>query len=226
MSNAVILTSGGQDSATCLALARSAGHNCYCLSICYGQKNVVELNAAKNLAKHFNAIEHQILNLDLSQFGGSSLTDHDIQIEDYKGDGQIPNTYVPARNTIFLSLALAYAEVVQANTIYIGVSSADYSGYPDCRPAYIDAYKTMAGLATKAGVEGNPIDIITPLLHLTKAETVKLGVAHGVDYSQTVTCYRATEEGLACGRCDSCTLRAKGFQEAGVADPTRYIHSA
>lgn len=219
---AVILVSGGLDSATCLAYAKQKGFDCYALSFDYGQRNRAELQAAKNVVKVLGAKEHRIISLALNELGGSALTDKNIEVPDYKGDHKIPSTYVPARNTIFLSIALGWAEVLDAHDIFTGVSAVDYSGYPDCRPEYIEAFQTMANLATKTGVEGNPISIHTPLIHLNKAETIELGLSLGVDYSITVTCYRANENGEACGQCDSCMLRKKGFEAAAVSDPTRY----
>lgn len=217
---AVILLSGGLDSVTALSVAREK-YECYALSFSYGQRHDAELNAAKKIAEHFNVAEHRILNIDLGQLGGSALTDSSIDVPESPGEG-IPVTYVPARNTIFLSYALAWAEVLDAHDIFIGVNAVDYSGYPDCRPEYIDAYSKMANLATKTAVEGQPVKIHTPLINLTKAEIIKLGIEHQVDYSMTVSCYSANEYGEACGRCDSCQLRRKGFEEAGLKDPTRY----
>jgi 7-cyano-7-deazaguanine synthase len=220
---AIILLSGGLDSTTCLAYAKSLGYDCHALSFSYGQRHNVELEAAKRIAKQFGA-KHHIFNIDISQFGGSALTDASFVVPDHDpSKNTIPVTYVPARNTIFLSIALAHAEVVGASAIFIGVSARDYSGYPDCRPAYIEAFQTMANLATKAAVEDHQfIKIETPLIHLSKAETVELGLSLGVDYSLTVSCYRANEAGEACGNCDSCTYRKKGFADLGVNDPTHY----
>lgn len=224
MSNkAVVLLSGGLDSTTCLAIAKSQGYDCYALSISYGQKHNAELNAAKRIAEHYQVIEHRIIEIDIRQFGGSSLTDDNIDVPDYSGEGGIPNTYVPARNTIFLSIALGWAEVVNADNIFIGVSSVDYSGYPDCRPEYILAFQNMAGLATKSGVEGHPIRIHAPLVYLSKAETIRIGTELGVDYGLTTSCYRASLDGEACGECDSCVLRRRGFEELDIPDPTNYI---
>ena len=205
---------------TALSLARKK-YECFALSFSYGQRHDAELNAATNIAKHFQVTEHKILNIDLGQLGGSALTDTSIDVPETHTDG-IPVTYVPARNTIFLSYALAYAEVLDARHIFIGVNAVDYSGYPDCRPEYIDAFSSMANLATKSAVEGNKLTIHTPLINLTKAEIIKLGINNGVDYSMTVSCYSASADGKACGRCDSCYLRKKGFEEAGVTDTTRY----
>ena len=218
---AVVLLSGGLDSSTCLAWA-AAQFDCYALSFMYGQRSTSELEAAKRLAQHY-ALDHRIINIDLGQLGGSALTDHSLNIPEHAAEG-IPITYVPARNTIFLSYALALAEVKHASHIVIGVNSVDYSGYPDCRPEYIDAFEKMANLATKAAVEDQTLTINTPLLHLSKAKIIELGLAHGLDYSQTVSCYQADMQGHACGRCDSCRLRHQGFVEAGIDDPTLYIN--
>lgn len=217
---AVVLLSGGLDSSTCLAWA-AAKYDCYALSFMYGQKATSELLAAQQLAQQY-AIEHRVINIDLGTIGGSALTDSNLAIPEQEEDG-IPITYVPARNTIFLSYALALAEVKEADAIVIGINAVDYSGYPDCRPEYIDAFTKMANLATKAGIEGHPIKIETPLLHLSKANIIRLGLEHGLDYAQTVSCYQADTTGRACGKCDSCRLRQLGFVEAGIADPTRYI---
>ncbi|MDH5764645.1 MAG: 7-cyano-7-deazaguanine synthase QueC [Gammaproteobacteria bacterium] len=218
---AVILLSGGLDSATTLACARSDGFQCYALSFDYGQRHRAELDAAQRVARSLGVEQHRTLNLDLGVLGGSALTDMSIDVPDHASEG-IPVTYVPARNTVFLSYALAWAEILQADDIYIGVNAVDYSGYPDCRPEYIKAYTTMANLATKVGVEGHKIQIHTPLIDLTKAEIIRLGTEKGVDYSQTVSCYAADQEGKACGVCDSCRLRARGFEEAAMPDPTYY----
>ena len=220
---AVILFSGGLDSTTCLAIAKHQGFDCYALSFDYGQRQHAELNAAQTLATLFNVIEHRIITISIGELGGSALTDHTIEIPKNKLSTQIPTTYVPARNTVFLSIALGWAEILDAQDIFIGVSAIDYSGYPDCRPEYIEAFQAMANLATKKGIEGSSIIIRTPLIHLNKAETIQLGLTLGVDYRKTVSCYQATEHGTACGRCDSCLLRKKGFQEAGLEDPTRYV---
>lgn len=218
---AVILVSGGLDSATTLAIAREQGFECYALSFDYGQRHRCELTASDVVAESLGAAEHRTLSLDLRQFGGSALTDDAIDVPDSGGEG-IPVTYVPARNTVFLSLALAWAEVLEARDIFIGVNAVDYSGYPDCRPEFIQAFERMANLATKAGVEGHPVTIHAPLIELSKAEIIQAGTRLGVDYAQTVSCYNPTPEGLACGRCDSCRLRAEGFAAAGLPDPTRY----
>lgn len=220
-SKAVVLVSGGLDSTTVLAIARSQGRDCYALSFDYGQRHRAELLAADRIAQAMGAIEHKTIPLDLRSIGGSALTDDAIAVPEHSGEG-IPVTYVPARNTVFLSIALGWAEVLGANDIYIGVNAVDYSGYPDCRPEYIKAFTDMANLATKAAVEGQPLHIHTPLIDLTKSEIIKQGIALGVDYSLTVSCYQADDEGRACGRCDSCYLRQQGFMEAGVTDPTRY----
>lgn len=219
---AVILVSGGLDSTTCLAIAKNQGYECYALSFDYGQKQKAELDFAKNIAISMGAKEHKIIKLPISEFGGSALTDAKIDVPDYRGDGEIPVTYVPARNTIFLSMALGWAEVLGVHDIFIGVSAVDYSGYPDCRPEFIGAYQKMANLATKAGIEGGRFKIHTPLIKLSKADTIKAGMQLGVNYSMTVTCYQTDKQGRACGRCESCYLRKQGFKDAGVEDPTRY----
>lgn len=225
---AVVLLSGGLDSTTTLAIARDEGYDTYCLSFRYGQRHAVELQCAKNIAKVFGARQHIVVDVDLRTFGASALTETDIDVPKDRSDAEmgdgIPITYVPARNTIFLSYALAYAEVLVADTIFIGANAIDYSGYPDCRPEYIEAYQTMANLATQAGVEGKTkLRIRAPLIDKTKAEILQIGAALGVDYSHTLSCYDPDAEGRACGRCDSCLLRKKGFTEAGIPDPTRYI---
>jgi len=219
---AVVLVSGGLDSATVLAIAKQAGYQCYALSFDYGQRHRSELAAAATVAKHLGAITHRTFVLDLAQFGGSALTDSSIEVPKQYEAG-IPVTYVPARNTVFLSIALAWAEVLGAYDIFIGVNAIDYSGYPDCRPEYIEAYQRMATLATKTGVEGQRIQISTPLLHLSKAEIIQRGIGLGLDYALTLSCYDPNEQGLACGQCDSCRLRREGFSEAGLADPTKYV---
>ena len=221
-SRAVILLSGGLDSATALAIARQSGHECYCLSLEYGQRHHTELEAAKRVASNLGAKEHRILTLDLAAFGGSALTDSRIAVPVEGVQSGIPVTYVPARNTIMLSLALAWAEVLGSRDIYVGVNAVDYSGYPDCRPEYIAAFRSMANLATKAGVEGEHLAIHAPLIDLTKAEIIRRGHALGVDYGLTISCYQADEAGRACGVCDSCRLRREGFAAAGVPDPTLY----
>jgi len=222
---AVVLLSGGLDSATVLALARAQGFQCFALSVDYGQRHHSELAAAPRVAVTLGACEHRVINIDLTAFGGSALTDSRIAVPEQSGEG-IPLTYVPARNTIMLSLALAWAEVLDAQDVFIGVNAVDYSGYPDCRPAFIEAFERMANLATKAGVEGKRLSVHAPLLHLSKAEIIQRGLAAGVDYAQTVSCYQADAAGRACGVCDSCRLRRAGFLAAGVTDPTHYAHSS
>ena len=219
---AVILTSGGLDSATVLAMAHSQGVECYALSFDYGQRHRAELAAAARVAAGVPGTVHKTVGLDLRGIGGSALTDDaiDVPVEPTEG---IPVTYVPARNTVFLSIALGWAEVLEASEIYIGVNAVDYSGYPDCRPAFIEAFESMAATATKAGVEGNPVKLRTPIINLSKADIIRAGIELGVDYSLTISCYQATDSGLACGVCDSCRLRRQGFDEAGVPDPTRYV---
>ncbi len=219
---AVVLLSGGLDSATCLAIARSQGFSCHYLSFDYGQRHRAELAAAAAVARALGAVEHRTLDLGLAQFGGSALTDAAIAVPTGGVSAGIPVTYVPARNTIMLSLALAWAEVLQSRDIFVGVNAVDYSGYPDCRPEYIAAFERMANLATKAGVEGAGLRIHAPLISLSKAEIIAAGLALGVDYGLTVSCYQADSAGRACGLCDSCRLRREGFLAAGVADPTRY----
>ena len=222
MSRAIVLFSGGLDSTTTLAIAKSEGFDCYALSFDYGQKQSSELVSAKNIAKQFDVLEHRIMRISLADIGGSALTDPDLKIPKYEESSEIPITYVPARNTIFLSLALAWAEVLESQSIFIGVNALDYSGYPDCRPEYIKAYEVMANLATKQSIEGNRLNIHTPLIHLTKAQIIAKGLSLGVDYSNTTTCYQANSRGEACGECDACVLRHNGFVEAGVEDPTKY----
>tara|TARA_B100001057_G_scaffold432878_1_gene461323 strand:- start:2232 stop:2915 length:684 start_codon:yes stop_codon:yes gene_type:complete len=223
-SKAVVLLSGGLDSATVLAVAQQQRFQCHALSFHYGQRSHAELAAAKRVAAALTAAEHRVVNIDLGQFGGSALTDTDIAVPDAQDSdpNDIPVTYVPARNTVFLSMALAWAEVIEARDIFIGVNAVDYSGYPDCRPEYIAAFETMANLATKAGVEGHPLRIHTPLIDLTKSEIIATGTALEVPYQLTVSCYQATEQGQACGRCDSCDIRRAGFKTAGTADLTEY----
>lgn len=218
---AVILISGGLDSATCLAIAKERGFDCYALSFDYGQRHRSELQAAASLSLSMQVIDHKIIPIDMSGIGGSALTDMNIAVPEVETNG-IPITYVPARNTVFLSYALGWAEVLEATTIFIGVNALDYSGYPDCRPDFIEAFQKMANLATKAGIEGHKIQIETPLIDLTKAEIIKQGIAMGLDYSKTISCYQADQDCKACGRCDSCRLRSKGFLDAGVEDPTIY----
>ncbi|MBX3680176.1 7-cyano-7-deazaguanine synthase QueC [Cognatazoarcus halotolerans] len=220
---AVVLLSGGLDSTTCLAIARSEGFDCYALSVEYGQRHAAELTASRRVATALGAIEHRLARVDLGQFGGSALTDAGIAVPIGGVEaGTIPVTYVPARNTVMLSLALAWAEVLNARDIFIGVNAVDYSGYPDCRPEFIRAFENMAKLGTKAGVEGAPLNIHAPLMALDKAAIIARGVALGVDYGLTVSCYQADSSGRACGLCDACRLRRAGFEAAGVADPTPY----
>ncbi len=221
MKDAVVLLSGGMDSATVLAIARSEGYRCHALSFRYGQRHQAELLAAQRLAAALGAASHRIIDLDLAGIGGSALTDPAIAVPEQPTTG-IPVTYVPARNTVFLSIALASAEVLGSQDIFIGVNAIDYSGYPDCRPEYIAAFERMANLATKAGVEGRALSIHTPLINLSKADIIRTGARLGVDFASTVSCYQADEEGRACGRCDACRLRRKGFEDAGMADTTRY----
>ena len=221
MKNAVVLLSGGMDSATALAIARAQGFTCYVLSVDYGQRHHAELAAARRVAQMLGAHEHKAISIDLTAFGGSALTDNNIAVPQQPGEG-IPATYVPARNTIMLSLALAWAEVLRAQDIFIGVNAVDYSGYPDCRPAYIEAFERMANLATKAAIEGHRLEIHAPLMYLSKSEIVRQGNTLGVDFAQTVSCYQADELGRACGVCDACRLRKAGFAAAGVEDPTLY----
>ena len=219
--HAVVLLSGGLDSATVLAMAQKQGYTCHALSFRYGQRHSAELAAAQRVVAAQGAFEHKIVDLDLSSIGGSALTDMSIDVPTRPAEG-IPVTYVPARNTVFLAVALGWAEVLEARDIFIGVNAVDYSGYPDCRPEFIQAFESMANLATKAGVEGDCFHIRTPLIDLTKAEIIGRGTELGVDYALTVSCYAADEQGRACGHCDSCRLRAKGFADAGLDDPTRY----
>jgi 7-cyano-7-deazaguanine synthase len=221
MKRAVILLSGGLDSVTTLAIAKQQGFDCYTLSFDYGQRHDAELVAAKKLSIQMGAIEHKVINIDLRSIGGSALTDTTIDVPDHHEAG-IPVTYVPARNTVFLSIALGWAEVLQAHAIFVGVNAVDYSGYPDCRPEYINAFEKLANLATKAGVEGQYLHIHTPLIDLTKSQIIQQGIALGVDYSQTISCYQADNEGRACGQCDSCRFRQQGFEQAGISDPTYY----
>lgn len=220
---AVVLTSGGLDSTTCLAIARNEGFECYTLAFDYGQKHRAELYSAEAISKLLGAKAHKVFSLPISELGGSALTDATIEVPDHKDTSDIPVTYVPARNTIFLSIALAYAEVLGANDIFIGVSAVDFSHYPDCRPEYYIQFQKLVDLATKSSVEGTKMTIQTPIIHLSKAETILLGLKLGVDYSKTISCYRADDEGRACGNCDSCFLRKKGFREAGVQDSTLYV---
>jgi len=221
MKRAVILLSGGLDSVTALALAKEQGFECYSLSFNYGQRHSAEIIAAERLSKQVGAVEHKIINIDLAAFGGSALTDRDIDVPEQPQEG-IPVTYVPARNTVFLSIALGWAEVLSATAIYVGVNAVDYSGYPDCRPEFINAFEALANLATRAGIEGQKLSVNAPLINMTKAEIILQGIRLGIDYSQTVSCYQADNEGRACGRCDSCRFRMQGFESAGIVDPTRY----
>jgi len=218
---AVILLSGGLDSATILAMAKDQGYECYALSFNYGQRHAAELNAAAKVVSIFNVIEHKTIDLDLTQIGGSALTDNKIAVPESATEG-IPVTYVPARNTIFLSYALAWAEVLEINNIFIGVNAVDYSGYPDCRPEYIQAFERMANLATKSGVEGTKLTIHTPLIDLSKADIIQQGSKLKVDYALTISCYQVNKHGRACGVCDSCRFRKEGFENAGIPDPTHY----
>lgn len=222
MKRAVVLLSGGLDSATVLAMARDQGFVCHAISLRYGQRHSAELAAAEAVATSLGVAEHKFIDVDLGAIGGSALTDSDIEVPETPTEG-IPVTYVPARNTIFLSLALGYAEALEARDIFIGANAVDYSGYPDCRPAFIEAFEKLANVATKAGVEGRPFQIHAPLMDLHKAEIIKQGIQLGVDYALTISCYQADNQGRACGRCDSCRLRAQGFAEAGISDPTRYL---
>ena len=218
---AVVLLSGGLDSATVLAMAQAQGLRCYTMSFDYGQRHRAELQAAERVARAAGVVEHKVIGMNLGGIGGSALTDDSIAVPDGPQD-VIPVAYVPARNTLFLSLALGWAEVLGAREIFIGVNAVDYSGYPDCRPEFIEAFERLANLATRAGIEGEGFHIRAPLQHMSKAEIVQAGAALGVDYSKTVSCYQADDQGRACGRCDSCRLRAEGFRAAGLADPTRY----
>ena len=219
---AIVLVSGGLDSATVLAMAIADGYECHTLSFDYGQRHRAELLAAEQLSTASAAVEHRVISFDLGVIGGSALTDSSIDVPESPTEG-IPVTYVPARNTIFLSFALGYAEVVDASAIFVGVNAVDYSGYPDCRPDYIAAYQIMADSATKAGVEGHGAKVHAPLIDMSKADIIKEGVRLGVDYAMTVSCYQANAHGEACGKCDSCRLRLEGFVGAGIADPTRYV---
>ena len=222
--SAVVLLSGGLDSATALAIARSEGYVCHALSVAYGQRHSAELDASVKVAKRLGAASHRLIQVNLDLIGGSALTDPSIAVPEGETSGiAIPVTYVPARNTLFLSLAMGLAEVQGAEALYIGVNAVDYSGYPDCRPEFIAAFEKVAQLATRAGVEGGHLKIETPLIALSKADIIRRGTALGVDFAETVSCYQADSEGRACGRCDSCRLRREGFQAAGIADPTRYF---
>ncbi len=218
---AVVLLSGGLDSATVLALAKAEGYECHALSVAYGQRHSAELVAAVRLAEQLGAASHKHIQVNLDAIGGSALTDLSIAVPETQTTG-IPVTYVPARNTMFLALALGQAEVVGARTLFIGVNAVDYSGYPDCRPAFIEAFQHLASVATKAGIEGMGFEVRTPLISMSKAEIIRKGVALGVDFAETVSCYQADTEGRACGRCDSCRIRSEGFATVGLPDPTRY----
>lgn len=222
MKKAILLLSGGLDSATVLSIMQSQDFEVYALSFSYGQKHDQELEASKKIAVDAKVKKHTILDLNFGELSSSALTNSNIEIDDYQGDDAIPSTYVPARNTVFLSIALGWAESIGAFDIFTGVSAVDYSGYPDCRPEYIKAFQDLASLATKTGVEGKPIKINTPLIALNKAETIKLGTSLGVDYSKTVSCYRLSKNSIACGTCDSCILRKQGFEQAQIPDPTLY----
>jgi 7-cyano-7-deazaguanine synthase len=221
MKRAVVLLSGGLDSATVLAIAKAEGYASHTISFDYGQRHRAELAASAILSEKMGAVEHKVINIDLTAIGGSALTDTSIAVPEEEQEG-IPVTYVPARNTVFMSIALGWAEVLEAEAIFVGVNAVDYSGYPDCRPEYIAAFEKMANLATRSGVEGQPLRIETPLIDLSKQEIIKRGTELGVDYGLTVSCYQADAEGRACGQCDSCRFRRQGFQQAGIADPTRY----
>lgn len=221
---AVVLLSGGLDSATCLAIAKSAGFACHCLSVDYGQRHAAELAAAARVAAALGAAEHRVIHLDMAQFGGSALTDPGIAVPTAGVQPGIPVTYVPARNTIMLSLALGWAEILGARDLFVGVNAVDYSGYPDCRPEFIRAFEVLANLATKAGVEGHGLHVHAPLIDLSKAEIIRRGVSLGIDYALTVSCYQADAAGRACGLCDACRLRREGFMAAGLTDATAYQH--
>lgn len=223
--NAVVLLSGGLDSATVLAIAQAEGYRCHTLAVAYGQRHSAELAAAEKIAAKAAVASHRVIHISLDQIGGSALTDHSIAVPEGPTTG-IPITYVPARNTLFLSLALGLAEVSEASALFIGVNAVDYSGYPDCRPEFIEAFERLAQIATRSGVEGLALKIHTPLISMSKAEIIRRGTALGVDYSATVSCYQADAEGRACGRCDSCRLRSEGFAAAGIADPTKYASGA
>ena len=219
---AIVLLSGGMDSTTCIAIAKDQDYDIYALSFNYQQRHIAELKASQQVAKHFGCKAHRIIELPIHLFGSSALTDPDIDVPEYQGDGKIPITYVPARNLIFLSIALGWAEVLGINDIFMGTSAIDYSGYPDCRPEFFESFSQTATLATKAGVEGQRLQICTPLIHLSKAETILMGQRLGVDYQMTVSCYQADAHGCACGICDSCVLRKNGFEQANLPDQTRY----
>lgn len=222
MKKAVILLSGGLDSATCLAMAKAQGFTCYALSFTYGQRHDYEITAARQIAKNLGAADHRVVNLDIGQFGASALTDVNIDVPIQRESTEIPVTYVPARNTIFLSIALSFAESIAAKDIFIGANTVDYSGYPDCRPEFIEAFERVANLGTKQGIEGAGFNIQAPLLHLSKAQIIQAGHALGIDYGLTVSCYQLTNQGKACKQCDSCKLRQAGFKAAQMKDPTIY----
>ena len=222
MKKAVILLSGGLDSTTCLAIAQRDGFTCYCLSFAYGQRHAHELDAAKRIAEHMGVVEHRIVKLDIGQFGASALTEKTIAVPEHQDTTDIPVTYVPARNTVFLAIALGFAEAIGAYDIFIGANAVDYSHYPDCRPEFIAAFQTLANLATKVGSEGTPITIQAPLMHLSKAAIIQAGTALGVNYGLTVSCYQLRDDFTACGHCSSCVLRQQGFTAANIPDPTRY----
>jgi 7-cyano-7-deazaguanine synthase len=222
MKRAVVLLSGGLDSVTALAMAREQGFECYTLSFNYGQRHHAELNAAKTLSSQSGAVAHKVIDIDLSAIGGSALTDQTIDVPEHYEEG-IPVTYVPARNTVFLSIALGWAEVLSAQAIFVGVNAVDYSGYPDCRPEFVAAFEQLANVATKAGVEGQKLTVHAPLMTMTKADIIQQGTRLGIDYGQTISCYQADADGRACGKCDSCRFRQQGFEQAGLDDPTRYI---
>ena len=221
MKKAVVLLSGGLDSVTALSIAKEQGFECYTLSFNYGQRHSTELTAARMISAQNGAVEHKVIDIDLTAIGGSALTDDKIDVPERLEEG-IPVTYVPARNTIFLSIALGWAEVLSADAIFVGVNAVDYSGYPDCRPAFIKAFEQLANVATKAGVEGNKLNIHAPLIKMSKSDIIQEGIRLGIDYSQTVSCYQADQKGKACGKCASCRLRSQGFEQAGISDPTRY----
>ncbi|MCK5715980.1 MAG: 7-cyano-7-deazaguanine synthase QueC [Thiomargarita sp.] len=220
---AIVLISGGLDSATTLALAQSQNYSCYALSFDYGQRHKIELQAARQIAQKFGVIEHKFIHFNLDSIGGSALTDTNIDVPVSGLSQNIPITYVPARNTVFLSLALAWAEVLSVYELFMGINAVDYSGYPDCRPEFITAFENMANVATKAGVEGHTFKVHTPLIHLSKAKIIQLGLRLGVDYSITISCYQANQNGEACGLCEACRLRADGFKSLDISDPTRYV---
>ena len=221
MKKAVVLLSGGLDSVTALSIAKEQGFECYTLSFNYGQRHSTELDAAKIISAQNGAVEHKVIDIDLTAIGGSALTDDEIDVPETWEEG-IPVTYVPARNTVFLSIALGWAEVISAEAIFVGVNAVDYSGYPDCRPAFITAFEQLANVATKAGVEGNRLNIHAPLMKMSKSDIIQEGIRLGIDYSLTVSCYQADQDGKACGKCDSCRFRSQGFEQAGILDPTRY----